>query len=54
MKIKYLEDTDTVLLEIGSGTPMETRELSEDIYWILIVAGMSSPSPLNTLVCGAI
>lgn len=32
MKIKYFEDTDTALLEIGSGTPSETRELSEDIY----------------------
>jgi uncharacterized protein YuzE len=32
MKIKYFEDTDTALLEIGSGTPTETRELSEDIY----------------------
>lgn len=32
MKIKYFEDTDTALLEIGSGMPAETRELSEDIY----------------------
>jgi uncharacterized protein YuzE len=32
MKIKYFEDTDTALLELGSGTPAETRELSEDIY----------------------
>jgi uncharacterized protein YuzE len=32
MKIKYFEDTDTVLLEIGEGTPAETRELSEDVY----------------------
>ena len=32
MKIKYFEDTDTALLEIGSGIPAETRELSEDIY----------------------
>ena len=32
MKIKYFEDTDTALLEIGSGMPSETRELSEDIY----------------------
>jgi uncharacterized protein YuzE len=32
MKIKYFEDTDTALLEIGSGVPSETRELSEDIY----------------------
>ena len=32
MKIKYFEDTDTAFLEIGGGTPAETRELSEDIY----------------------
>ena len=32
MKIKYFEDTDTALLELGSGTPAESRELSEDIY----------------------
>jgi uncharacterized protein YuzE len=32
MRIKYFEDTDTALLEIGAGTPVETRELSEDIY----------------------
>jgi uncharacterized protein YuzE len=31
MKIKYFEDTDTALLELGVGTPTETRELSEDI-----------------------
>jgi uncharacterized protein YuzE len=32
MKIKYFEDTDTALLEIGTGRVAETRELSEDIY----------------------
>ncbi len=32
MKIRYFEDTDTALLKLGSGTPAETRELSEDIY----------------------
>ena len=32
MKIKYFEDTDTALREIGGGTPAETRELSEDVY----------------------
>jgi len=32
MKIKYFEDTDTALFELGSKTPSETRELSEDIY----------------------
>ena len=32
MKIKYFEDTDTALLEIGSTAVAETRELSEDVY----------------------
>lgn len=32
MKIKYFEDTDTALFELGSKMPSETRELSEDIY----------------------
>lgn len=32
MKIKYFEDTDTALLELSGATPVETRELSEDIY----------------------
>jgi uncharacterized protein YuzE len=32
MKIKYFEDTDTALLELGTGCVTETRELSEDIY----------------------
>ena len=32
MKIKDFEDTDTALFELGSKTPSETRELSEDIY----------------------
>ncbi len=31
MKIKYFEDTDTALLEIGSAAVAETRELSEDV-----------------------
>ncbi|MDX1963022.1 MAG: DUF2283 domain-containing protein [Pirellulales bacterium] len=39
MKIKYFEDTDTALLEIGSGTPVETREISEDIYLDLDALG---------------
>jgi uncharacterized protein YuzE len=39
MKIKYFEDTDTALLEIGGGTPAETRELSEDVYLDLDEAG---------------
>ena len=32
MKIKYFEDTDTALVEIGTGTVAETKELFEDIY----------------------
>ncbi len=32
MKIKYFEDTDTALLELGKGSSVETREISEDIY----------------------
>lgn len=32
MKIKYFENTDTALLEVGTGVAAETRELSEDIY----------------------
>jgi uncharacterized protein YuzE len=32
MKIKYFEDTDTALLELGVRSVRETRELSEDIY----------------------
>ena len=39
MRIKYFEDTDTALLELGSGTPTETRELSEDIYLDLDLSG---------------
>ncbi len=39
MNIKYFEDTDTALLELGDGTPAETRELSEDIYLDLDEAG---------------
>jgi uncharacterized protein YuzE len=31
MRIKYFEDTDTALLEIGNSPVAETRELSEDI-----------------------
>ena len=32
MRIKYFEDTDTALLEIGTRVVAETRELSEDVY----------------------
>ena len=39
MRIKYFEDTDTALLELGVGAPAETRELSEDIYLDLDEAG---------------
>ncbi len=39
MKIKYFEDTDTALLELGDGTPTQTRELSEDIYLDLDESG---------------
>jgi uncharacterized protein YuzE len=31
MKIKYFEDTDTALLEIGNAPVAETRDLSEDV-----------------------
>lgn len=39
MKIKYFEDTDTALLELGNDQPTETRELSEDIYLDLNAEG---------------
>ena len=39
MRIKYFEDTDTALLEFGSGQPAETRELSEDILLDLDAEG---------------
>ena len=32
MNIKYFEDTDTALLEFTATPPVETREISEDIY----------------------
>ncbi len=32
MRIKYFEDTDTVLLEFSTKAPVETQELSENIY----------------------
>lgn len=31
MRIKYFEDTDTALVEIGNSLIAETRELSEDV-----------------------
>ncbi|NWF62918.1 MAG: DUF2283 domain-containing protein [Chloroflexi bacterium] len=32
MRIKYFEDTDTTLVELSSNPPVETREISENIY----------------------
>jgi uncharacterized protein YuzE len=32
MHIKYFEDTDTTLVEFSTNTPVETRELNENIY----------------------
>jgi uncharacterized protein YuzE len=39
MKIEYFEDTDTALLELGTGCIAESRELSEDIYLDLDAQG---------------
>lgn len=39
MKIKYFEDTDTALVELGTAPVAETRELSEDIYLDLDASG---------------
>ena len=32
MKIKYFEDTDTVLIEFSDQSVHETREINENIY----------------------
>lgn len=32
MRIKYFEDTDTTLLEFSSQPPVETQEVSENVY----------------------
>jgi uncharacterized protein YuzE len=32
MKVRYFEDTDTALVEIGTTTAHETRELTPDLY----------------------
>jgi uncharacterized protein YuzE len=32
MKVRYFEDTDTALVEIGTTAPRETRELTPDLY----------------------
>jgi len=39
MKIRYFEDTDTALVEIGGQAIAETRELSEDVYLDLDATG---------------
>ena len=32
MQIKYFTDTDTALLEFSTNSPIETREINENIY----------------------
>jgi uncharacterized protein YuzE len=32
VKVRYFEDTDTALVEIGTTTVFETRELTPDLY----------------------
>jgi uncharacterized protein YuzE len=32
VKVRYFEDTDTALVEIGTTTAFETRELTPDLY----------------------
>jgi uncharacterized protein YuzE len=32
MKVRYFEDTDTALVEIGSTPACETKELTPDLY----------------------
>jgi uncharacterized protein YuzE len=32
MKVRYFEDTDTALVEIGTTTAHETRELTPELY----------------------
>ncbi|MEI6659571.1 MAG: DUF2283 domain-containing protein [Planctomycetota bacterium] len=32
MKVRYFEDTDTALVEIGTTAAHETRELTPDVY----------------------
>lgn len=39
MRIKYFEDTDTTLIELSPNPPVETQELSEDVYLDLDGAG---------------
>ena len=39
MRIRYFEDTDTAMVEIGQAEVAETRELSEDVYLDLDAGG---------------
>jgi uncharacterized protein YuzE len=32
MRVKYFSDTDTAFVQFSDGTPVETRELNENIY----------------------
>jgi uncharacterized protein YuzE len=32
MRVKYFADTDTTLFEFSNNSPVETRELNENIY----------------------
>ena len=32
MRVKYFADTDTALLEFSTTSPVETREVNENIY----------------------
>lgn len=32
MRVRYFEDTDTALIELGTDAPHETRALVEDVY----------------------
>jgi uncharacterized protein YuzE len=32
MKIRYFADTDTALIELSSGSVVETKEISENLY----------------------
>ena len=32
MRVKYFADTDTTLLEFSTASPVETREVNENIY----------------------
>jgi uncharacterized protein YuzE len=32
MRIKYFEDTDTTFVEFSTNPPVETREVTENIY----------------------